>query len=677
MISSFFSARHLAKYFFTLYLLAGLFLFRDIGFSWDEEINRVGTALPEYNFVFHGERDALIKSSEKYHGPSYELLLLSAEHLAGTTDTRSIYFLRHFITFFFFWLSSVFLFLLASKIFRDDRTALFCVLMYVLSPRIFGESFYNSKDLGFLSFFTISLYTMHRFLERKNFLHALMHALVTGFMIDIRITGILIPFITVFAWVADGIIGRDRNSSAKRIIPFIILFLVLQFGCIVLFWPLLWMKPLYYFKEALSQMSSYPWTGQLLFAGKLIRGNMLPWYYIPVWILISIPFLYSLLFLTGVFSLKTFFQRRNREAYLENKYLILFLSAAVLPVAAVILLHSVVYDGWRHVYFVYAPVILVAAYGLRFISGFLRTAASKKILTGILVLQFLFVAGTIISDHPHAHAYFNPLARLIFSPVTENFDADYWGLSYRKALEYLLQNDTSAVIHVRVESDPGVYNIQMLTPEQRKRISIHEDIHEADYWLAEFRGRLIDPQKVNAQFITQIKNSSGPLLTIYKGLRNATHKEVLFQKQLCFDDSSFNKERVSSGAFVSARYSNQLQGSFDASESIDFPLDTILPGEILEVNSEAMVNASRFNQGVLIALTVFRGAESVYWAREDFTNRINAENAWIPVRWNTNIPPIVRPGDVGRIYVWSYDQKLLYVDDLKVRVMKYITAPQK
>ena len=41
-------------------------------------------------------------------------------------------------------------------------------LFLILSPRIFAHSFYNSKDLAFLSFFIISIYTMVRYLEEKT-----------------------------------------------------------------------------------------------------------------------------------------------------------------------------------------------------------------------------------------------------------------------------------------------------------------------------------------------------------------------------------------------------------------------------------------------------------------------------------------------------------------------------
>src|SRR5689334_834 len=217
-------------FFFIAYLLVGIIIFRDYGMSWDEELNRTATGQQEYNYAFHGEKKVLLEGSEKYHGPAFELMLLIAERLSPFKDTRTVYFLRHFLTFLFFWLSSLALFFLGKKIFRSPWVPLCCVLMYELSPRIFGESFYNSKDLGFLSLFTISLFTFYNFIRSKKWWPAIAHAIVTGFMIDIRITGVLISLLTIVIYFRDLFIHKNFNRKKINLLAFYVVF---QFACIV------------------------------------------------------------------------------------------------------------------------------------------------------------------------------------------------------------------------------------------------------------------------------------------------------------------------------------------------------------------------------------------------------------------------------------------------------------
>lgn len=674
MKADFFSVKKLPALFFLAYLITGILFFRDAGLSWDEGMNRIGTALPEYNFVFHGDHEGLLQSSEKYHGPAFELLLLSAERITGVTDSRAIYSLRHFLTFFFFWISSIFFFLLSGRLFKENLFAMICVLMYVLSPRIFGETFYNSKDAGFLAFFTISLYTMHRFLERKNFLNAFLHALAAGFMVDIRITGILIPFVTIVCWFADAAILREK----KKHFAVLTAYLFLQFGFIVLWWPVLWLNPLHHLREAFVQMSDYPWHGIMLFMGHQVTGADIPWYYIPVWILISVPFLYTLFFLAGASVLFFRLKKITRQSYEENKFFFVALVLAIVPVLMVIFLKSVVYDGWRHLYFVYAPFVLVAGCGVHFIYRQLENKiVLRKILQGILLLEFLFVTHIIFHDHPFEHVYFNQPAKLVFSPLTMKFDADYWGLSYRQAFEELLARDTSEKIHVRVESDPGIFNLQMLPREQRARIILHDDIHAADYWVAEFRGRALAPEQVNATIVSKIRNSSGPLITIYKGLRAETVRREIFFRSYDFEDIAVHSN-LSSQTAAGGKHSNELNAYTEASEKITCIAEPLAGNEIEEIQLEAMINAADFNPQTMFVIHVMRDDSVVFWRSESLQDRLNAAGEWEPVKWNMTFPSnSFQAGDKITAYVWNTDQSQLFVDDFKMSVVRYDAGEPK
>ena len=69
-------------------------------------------------------------------------------------------------------------------------------------------------------------------------------------------------------------------------------------------------------------MKSYPWRGYMLYMGKLEFSERLPWHYVPVWMLVTIPLLYSVFFIAGVTSL--FYQsiRRRWAAFNEHQFLL-------------------------------------------------------------------------------------------------------------------------------------------------------------------------------------------------------------------------------------------------------------------------------------------------------------------------------------------------------------------
>ena len=114
---------------------------------------------------------------------------------------------------------------------------------------------------------------------------------------------------------------------------------------------------------------------------------------------------------------------------------LLAVACLILPVAAVIALNSNLYHDWRQMYFLYAPLCVLAAFGLRFITALpkpnLRAAAYALAALGIAA-----AAVQIVRLHPVQNDYFNPLADK--SALADRWEMDYWGVSRMRALERML-----------------------------------------------------------------------------------------------------------------------------------------------------------------------------------------------------------------------------------------------
>jgi hypothetical protein len=69
------------------------------------------------------------------------------------------------------------------------------------------------------------------------------------------------------------------------------------------------------------------------------------------------------------------------------------------------------------------------------------------------------------------------------------FEMDYWGLSYKQALEELLRRDSRDSIRVAFENDPGPLNAAVLPSSLQRRLRVVKRREDADYFLTNHRWR--------------------------------------------------------------------------------------------------------------------------------------------------------------------------------------------
>jgi hypothetical protein len=162
----------------------------------------------------------------------------------------------------------------------------------------------------------------------------------------------------------------------------------------------------------------------------------------------------------------------------------LFLGYFIAPILAVIVLNSVLYDGWRQMFFIYPSFILLIIYGLSHI------IKRKKLFIAsmsALAITFSITVGYMIRNFPLNNVYFSEIFSFS-SPeyLRKNFEMDYWGVSYKQSLEYLLKVDSSASIDLSVENPPGIANIHMLPAKERERFNIVSK-ESATYFITNYR----------------------------------------------------------------------------------------------------------------------------------------------------------------------------------------------
>jgi len=478
--------------FFVVYLFVGISIFKDYGMSWDEPATRTN-GIKALKHVLGGD-ESLFNYKYRYYGTAFEGPLVFIEIILRLTkNSRSVYLMRHLATFLLFYAGAFFFYLLCRHRFGSWKMGLLGSLFLILSPRIFAHSFYNSKDISCMAMFIISIYTLLKFLDKKTFLRALFHALACAILIDIRIVGVLVPFLTLVFLVFGGLFEED-HTKIKSVIRNALVYILFLILFTILFWPLLWKTPLYHFKEAFQQMSHYPWNETVLYLGKQVEAYSIPWHYVPVWIAVSTPLLYTGLFLTGSFILVKTFVKDPVQFFLKRRDDLVFILWFFFPIAIVILFNAVLYDAWRQMFFIYPAFLMIALSGVVFLSEFIKIkfqGEKQKIMNiafvCIMILSLSGVSHFMVKWHPYQNVYFNKLAGRDMKEIKKKFELDYWGLSYREALEYILKNDKDKIIKVCVSNYPGKVNSKILTPSDRKRLEYVEKPKDAKYFLGDYR----------------------------------------------------------------------------------------------------------------------------------------------------------------------------------------------
>lgn len=484
--------------FFLIFFITGLAVVKDYGVHLDEFNSHdfgVKWYKYTYNLIAHG--GPLIPQEKEIahdiiHGPAIEMSFAFLADKLHFQDSRKIILLRHYGTWLLFFIGVIFFYLLCKLHFNSQKMALLGCLILVLHPRIFANSFYNSVDIALLSFYIISLYTLVQYLKTKSLTMATLHALTCAVLIDIRLIGIIIPFLSYIILFWDMVKARHDQRQTVKSAQNIFAYTMMLGFFMILFWPYLWRNPFSGIIEIIQQTPRIKFGGTVLYFGEYIKATELPWHYIPVWIGISTPILYSFFFAGGCFVICKNLIQRSRWPYSGTRNEFLFIAAFLCPLLLVIVLQATLYDSWRHMFFIYPAFVLVALTGIagchelikKYFQGRISLALQGA-LASLIVFSVLSTGIFMIRYHPYQNVYFNRLVGENLKYARDNFDLDYWGLSYRRALEYIIENDRDENIKVfdAMFFGPMLNSIKILPAPDRQRISPVWTPGEAKYLL--------------------------------------------------------------------------------------------------------------------------------------------------------------------------------------------------
>ena len=471
--------------------------------QWDE-IDQRRAAIANADYIATGDIGKLSQASDKvskdvvfrYYGVAFEMPLLLIERSLGLQDSRHIYLMRHMLSHLFFIAGGFACGMLAYRMLGSRWVALLAMMMFLLHPRLYAHSFFNSKDIPFAALLLIALYLTHRAFRKDTGGAFLLCGIGVGLAINLRPFGLtLLPMILAMRGLDLWQAGRE---SRGHILASAGIFAGAALAIVYIAHPYYWENPLR-FVEGLSVLSQHPIIAANLFMGEIYRSDAVPWNYIPMWFAITAPPV--ALALGAVGCAAACWQGVSRPLAAlrcrETRFRIMLLGCVVLPVAVVIALQSNIYNGWRQMYFLWGPFCLLAAVGLHCIAnirirggawkvgarlpGWVRGGGLRRGLAyGVAGVGLITTLAAMVALHPHQQVYFNALVDTKTpGALGKRYDMDYWEMAQRQSLEYLLARYPDSALRVW----PGKKSLQILPQSDRERVRISRRIDAMDYYL--------------------------------------------------------------------------------------------------------------------------------------------------------------------------------------------------
>ena len=486
---------------FSLIFIIGIFSVDDYGVSSDEndqrhsgfiELNYIGKKiLPSLTEKLTTGKNYISLDDEKYHqkyaGQIFNTTTGLLEIILKLDNDYERFLLRHYIYFCTFFLCLIAFFKLCNLRFQDWKLSLLGVIFLFLSPRIFAYSFVDPKDIPFMSLLIFSVFFGLKFFENLNTKNAIIFGFFNGLVISgVRIYGLISPLL-IFSSIILYLIITNKFQFKKMIPVFFSIIFSIFFS--ILYKPYLWESPLMNFIGVIRYLGEFGeiWKVPNLFFGEIVLAEDVPWYYSLYWILITTPITYIALFCIGFFGYIKDFFINIKAKFCEKKFYYdsIFLALIFGPLMGAMILKSASFNSWRHLFFIYPYIIIFCLYGLKFIyKNLYRKKNILKLVNLTIVLTLLYLIAWNIKSHPHQYSYFNILAG---KNIDKKFDIDYWGLSFKENLDYILDNDDRKKIYIKTNSiSKMILVIKSLEDSQANRLIYRFKDKEPDYIITNY-----------------------------------------------------------------------------------------------------------------------------------------------------------------------------------------------
>ncbi len=371
-----------------------------------------------------GSDTSILENTRPMYSDWFNALTVTVSDVFAKFEIRSV---RHAMNALFGFVGILFAALLAKRC-RNWRTASFTMLLLGLSPVIFGHSMFNLDDIPVFATFAASLFFVKRLADhfpKPKIIDAVFFALSSALCITANPDSSLIVAVTLLLVVIGLVAQRKHNEIKKAAIRYPIFAvgsLAVIFGIVILLIP-------QGIGEWLNSFSPNSPT-RILFEGKLVWTDLLPWYYNAKMLVMTIP---AAVFVGMLLALGLCFVKKANRAEIITLVCISIVSILIFS------LKSDTNGTWQHLLYAEIPLYIVAAIGFDMLAESSRSKATQIAGIAIPILLMIMPAMHTFRCHPYSHIYYNEFTGGI-SQVFGRYELENYGTSNREAAKWVIDN---------------------------------------------------------------------------------------------------------------------------------------------------------------------------------------------------------------------------------------------
>ena len=416
----------------------------------------------------------------KYYGSGYEILPAIALKYFGLPPQHEWLF-RNLLCAFFGFVLILFAALTAREL-KDSLLACITLAVMALSPLTFGWSIIDTKDIPHAAGYAIAIFALTRILKRLPRLSRQDVAMLTGgiaLATSIRIGGLmLVGYLGVGVLLAAALKKQLREQLLRR--PYASLCkvsLALSGAAVVgvllglcLYPNFFYEGPVMHVKSAFLLATNFRFSLPFLWEGQMVDTLNLPSGYLLKSFAITIPEFALGAFLLFFCNIRPVWKTMDRACVLLLLFTIFF------PVAYILYKNAIVYNGWRHLTFIYSSFAVLAATGIYYTLFWVKRGELAKVwrcaFSGAVATGMAVVLVWMVGNYKYCCAYFNAFVR---DPHLK-YDMDYYETASIVALRWLAKHELknrSDTVKVAVRNDFSIAyaKVQQYDNLQMERIS--------------------------------------------------------------------------------------------------------------------------------------------------------------------------------------------------------------
>lgn len=399
------------------------------------------TSLGKNDSVFHYRANDRDDPTLLYnYGPLVDITATAVYKNLGT----DIFHTRHFIITLYTFLFFLFCGLTAKRL-GGWQAGCFGLLFAIIAPRLWGEAFNNPKDSTFAAMYIMSIYYIIAFadeLPAPRWKTTLMLMLSIGLAFGIRVGALLLFLYLGLALAFDILSSKDMRKQlfgfdkvfykpllSRLVVVFIGFWLI---G--IATWPAALRSPIMQPFNALSTFSKFPTIIKTLFDGQTMWSNEVPAYYTPLYILITTPVI--TLIGTGLGLL--FLPLMKKIGYSPRRVLLVIFTFAF-PLFYIAYSKSSLYNGWRHSYFVFGGIAVIAGLGFAAVIKYFSVKWVEVAVLCIIGIGAFFPLKFMVKNHPLEYVYINELKGGVDGSYGD-YQIDYYAHAAKPAADWFREH---------------------------------------------------------------------------------------------------------------------------------------------------------------------------------------------------------------------------------------------